>query len=248
MSPRAPRRPRERIAGWAVAVATAAGAWTAGVGPARAWPRSTVEGDRVDGTVRDVLRDPAFTSSQEHWLTRWREDVRQWLFERLAALFDSGAGTVLAWVLVGLAVLVGVLVVVRATRGLRRGAVADDEPATVVVTRRPAADWLADARAARDTGELAEAVRCGYRAVVAGLAREGALEEVPGRTVGEYRAQVGRERPDRLEAFGRASEVFERVWYARRPPSARDVDVVLDVAAGTVPVRGRGRGPVGAGT
>lgn len=217
-----------------VAVGTGLAAWLAGAAPAAAWPRSTVDGGQVDRTIDDVLRQPAFTASQESWLSRLRDDIRQWFLERLADVFDSGAGTVLAWTLVGLAVIVGILVVVRATRGLRRGAVADAGPPAVRITRRPAADWLGDARAARDAGDLAEAVRCGYRAVVAGLAREGALEEVPGRTVGEYRAQVQRYRPERVEPFGQASEVFERVWYARRPASDPDVDVVLAVAVDAV--------------
>ena len=199
--------------------------------PLLAWPRSSVDGSEVDRTVDRILRDPAFTASQETWLSRLRDDVRQWFLERLASLFDSGAGTLLAWGLVGLAVVVAVLVLVRAVVVLRRGAGTEAGPEAVVVTRRPAADWLADARAARRAGDLAEAVRCGYRAVVAGLAREGVLEEVPGRTVGEYRRQVASQRPDRVDAFARASEVFERVWYARRPASPEDVEVVLAVAA-----------------
>lgn len=220
--------------------------WVAASTPAQAWPRSSVDGDEVDRSVDDVLGDPAFTSSQETWLSRLRDDVRQWFLERLTSLFESGAGTVLAWALVGLAVLAGVLVVVRATRGLRRGAVADQGPPAVRVARRAAADWLGDARAAREAGELAEAVRCGYRAVVAGLAREGALEEVPGRTVGEYRAQVAHEGPAHLPAFERASEVFERVWYARRPASDQDVVAVLAVADEATARHERGRGPAGA--
>jgi hypothetical protein len=227
-----------------VVVVAVVGGWVAARTPAGAWPRSTVDGDEVRGTVDRVLRDPAFTASRENWLSRLRDDVRQWILERLADVFESGAGTVLAWGLVALAVLVGVLVLVRATRGLRRGAVAPGGPAAVVVTRRPATEWLDDARAARSAGDLAEAVRCGYRAVVAGLARRGAVEEVPGRTVGEYRAQVARSRPDEAADFGRASEVFERVWYARRDASPDDVDVVLGVAEATA---GGPRTPTGAG-
>lgn len=223
--------PRPRVVRrGSVVAAVAVTTLLATTGRARAWPRSGVDGGEVDGAIRRVLDDPAFTASQGNWLTRLRDDVRQWFLERLADLFDSGAGTVLAWALVGLAVVVGVLVLVRALGGFRRGATADTGPEAVRITRRPATDWLADARAARAAGDLAEAVRCGYRAVVASLAAEDALEEVPGRTVGEYRAQVRQRRPDRVDAFAAASEVFERVWYAQRPADEGDVDVVLDVA------------------
>lgn len=206
--------------------------------PARAWPRSTVDGD-VDRTIEQVLREPAFTTARPSWLERLRDDVRQWFFERLATLFESGAGTVLAWTLVGLAAVVGVLVVVRAMRDVRRGAVAEAGAGAVTITRRPAADWLADARAAREAGDPAEAVRCGYRAVVAGLASSGGVDEVPGRTVGEYRAQVREHRPELLDDFVRASDVFERVWYARRGADPHDVATVLDVAARLAPRRSR---------
>jgi hypothetical protein len=195
-----------------------------------ALPRSTVDPAEADGTLRDVLRDPAFTAAERSWLQQLREDIQRWFLERLAEVFSSDAGTVIAWVLVAVAVLIGVLVVWRATRGMQRGARSDDEPTTEVTATRPPSAWLDDARAAERAGNHAEAVRCGYRAVVALLARRGHLEEVPGRTVGEYRAQVAEAGPDRLSDFTRASDVFERVWYARRPATPDDVGVVVGVA------------------
>ncbi len=234
-----------RFARWGSLGAATVGTCLLVITPALAWPRSTVDGDVVDRTIEQVLREPAFTTARPSWLARLRDDIRQWFFERLAALFDSGAGTVLAWTLVGLAVVVGAMVVVRALRDVRRGAVAEGGATAVTISRRPAADWLADARAARDAGDLAEAVRCGYRAVVAGLATTGALDEVPGRTVGEYRGQVREHQPDRLDDFVRASDVFERVWYARRAADPHDVTTVLDVAT-QVASRGA-RSGVGAG-
>lgn len=229
-----------------VAVAAAA-TWVTATLPAAAWPRSTHDGDAADRTVEQILREPAFTTARPSWLARLRDDIRQWFLERIAALFETGAGTVLAWALVGLAVVVGVLVAVRALRGVRAGAVAEGGPAAVTIRRRPAADWMADARAARDAGDLAEAVRCGYRAVVAGLASSGALDEVPGRTVGEYRIQVHEHQPHRLDDFTRASDVFERVWYAQRTADPDDVATVLAVAAEVSP-SGRPRTDAGAST
>lgn len=231
---------------WGTVAAVATGTWLLGVLPAAAWPQPTVDGGVADRTVEQILQEPAFTTARRSWLARLRDDIRQWVIDRLASLFESGAGTVLAWSLVGLAVLVGVLVAVRALRDVRRGAVAEEGVTAVTVTRRPAADWLADARAARDDGDLAEAVRCGYRAVVAGLAASGGVDEVPGRTVGEYRAQVRSNEPRRLDDFTRASDVFERVWYARRPPHPDDVDTVLAVADEVTPDRGRVRTGAGA--
>lgn len=202
-----------------------------------ALPRSEVDGGGVDRTVDDVLRHRDFAAVEQNWLERLREDVRQWFLERLADLFSSGAGTVLAWVLIGAAVLVAVGVGVAVARGIRRGARADDPMPSVVVTRRAPTDWLADARAAEGAGEHAEAVRCGYRAVVALLASRGAVEEQPGRTVGEYRTQLQRRAATRLDEFTRASDVFERVWYARRPATSEDVATVVGIADGLAGAR-----------
>lgn len=228
---------RSARGGTVATVATAT--WLLVAAPALAWPQPTVDGGAADRTVEQILREPAFTTARPSWLARLRDDIRQWFIDRLASLFESGAGTVLAWSLVGLAVIVGVLVAVRALRDVRRGAVAEEGVTAVTVTRRPATDWLADARAAREDGDLAEAVRCSYRAVVAGLAASGGLDEVPGRTVGEYRAQVRTNQPERLDAFMRASDVFERVWYARRRADQDDVDAVLGVADEVASARSR---------
>lgn len=202
-----------------------------------AWPRSEVDPGAVDRTVDEVLRHRDFAAAEQGWLERLREDVRQWFLERLASVFESGAGTVIAWVLIGAAVVLAVVVGVAVTRGMRRGARAEVDTPSVVVTRRPATDWLADARAAEAAGDHAEAVRCGYRAVIALLANLGEVEEQPGRTVGEYRAQLAERATPRLDEFRRASDVFERVWYARRPASEDDVAVVVGVADGLAAAR-----------
>lgn len=219
-----------------VAVTTAA--WVGATATAAAaLPRSDVDSGTVDRTVEDVLRHRDFQGVEPGLLERWREDLRQWFLERLADVFSSGAGTVLAWVLIAAAGVLAVVVGVAVTRGMRRGARSDVDAPAVVVTRRPPADWLADARAAEAAGDHAEAVRCGYRAVIAMLAGRGEVDEQPGRTVGEYRAQVRAQGAGRLDEFTRASDVFERVWYARRPATADDVATVVGVADGLAGAR-----------
>lgn len=228
---RSTRGPTHR-AGLVVAVAVALAHRVLAAPAVGALPRSEVEPGTVDRTVDDVLRHRDFAAVEQSWLERLREDVRQWFLERLADLFSSGAGTVLAWVLFGVAVFVAVAVGVAVAGRMRRGARADAPVPSVVVTRRPPTDWLADARAAEAAGDHAEAVRCAYRAVVALLASRGAVEEQPGRTVGEYRSQLQRRAATRLDDFTRASDVFERVWYARRPATSDDVATVVGIADG----------------
>lgn len=198
--------------------------------PVWALPAPSVDGDEVDRTVTDVLTRPEFANARPGWFQQLRERIRTWFLERLADLFGSEAGTAIAWGLVALAALVAILVLARVVMVMRRGGDTEQGPAVTVTRPRRPAEWLADARAARDRGERAEAVRCAYRAVVALLAERGAVEEVPGRTVGEYRRQVASRAPQHTAPFAEASDVFERIWYARRPAADDDVQRVLTIA------------------
>jgi hypothetical protein len=60
-------------------------------------------------------------------------------------------------------------------------------------------------------------LRCRYRALVADLAGRGLVDEVPGRTTGEYRAEVGENVPRVAPEFAGATELFEAAWYGNRP-------------------------------
>ncbi|HLK42452.1 MAG TPA: DUF4129 domain-containing protein [Thermoleophilia bacterium] len=90
----------------------------------------------------------------------------------------------------------------------------------VLVERRPARDWLADAVAFEQAGAWRNALRCRYRALIAELAGRGVIDEVPGTTAGEYRRAVSQEAPAVAPPFGQASELFERAWYGDEPGGA----------------------------
>jgi hypothetical protein len=87
---------------------------------------------------------------------------------------------------------------------------------------RPAADWRAEAERHEQAGEWRKALRCRYRALVAELAARGLLEEVPGRTAGEYRTELGDSLPSAAPSFRGATDLFEGAWYGRRPTSETD--------------------------
>jgi hypothetical protein len=52
------------------------------------------------------------------------------------------------------------------------------------------------------------------------LAARGLVEEVPGRTAGEYRREVGRAVPAAAADFAGATELFEVAWYGRSDTGA----------------------------
>jgi hypothetical protein len=82
---------------------------------------------------------------------------------------------------------------------------------------RPAEDWRAEAAKHEANGEWRAALRCRYRALVADLASRGVLEEVPGRTAGEYRREVAQSTPAVLPDFSDATAMFEGAWYGNQP-------------------------------
>jgi len=160
-----------------------------------------------------------------------------WVFEQLdqfvGTLLGGSGGDVFGWAVVIVLAAVAAFFAVRFTRGVRRDPAS--APGVAGATRRPAEDWRADAEAQERAGDWRAALRCRYRALVADLAGAGLVEEVPGRTAGEYRRQVLTSVPDRAGDFAAATDLFEAAWYGNRPAGADEArqvaaldDVVVD--------------------
>ena len=175
----------------------------------------------VREVVREVLSRPEFRPPERSLMERLLDWVLEAVGRLLAALGGSGAGGIVGLVLLAL-VLVGVgILAARFWRGLTPS----PEVAAAVAggRRRSAAEWRAEAEAQERTGAWREAVRSRYRALVADLAARGLVEEVPGRTAGEYRREVGRALPAAASDFAGATVLFEVAWYGRAdtgPPDA----------------------------
>jgi Domain of unknown function (DUF4129) len=184
--------------------------------------------DQVREVVREVLSRPEFRPPQRSLTERLFDWVLELIGRLLAALGGSGAGGVVGLVLLAL-VLVGVgVLAARFSRGLTPS----PEVAAAVPggRRRSAAQWRAEAEAQERAGAWREAVRSRYRALVADLAARGLVEEVPGRTAGEYRREVGRALPEAAPDFAGATELFEVAWYGRSPTGADDAAHVRDLS------------------
>ena len=179
----------------------------------------------VTRTVHAVLARPEYRHPGPSLLARVQHDVLDWLARVLSEAVGAGIG---AWI--ALAVLVGIvaLVVWRIAGGVSRDA--GHDIATSGARRRPAADWLAEAEAHERAGEWRQAVRARYRGLVADLAGRGLLNEVPGRTAGEYRAELRDALPAASPSFTGATELFEGAWYGRRPTGEADAAHLRDLA------------------
>ena len=233
MCRRAPARVG-RAAGALVATAgvlvggLAGAAWGVGQGQGEL-PVPGRDPEQVREVVREVLARPEFRPAERSLVQRAYDWVLELVGRLLGAIVGSGAGGIVGLVLLAL-VLVGVgVLVARFSRGLTPSAeVAAAVPAG---RRRSAAEWRADADAQERAGAWREAVRSRYRALVADLAARGLVEEVPGRTAGEYRREIGRAAPAASADFAGATELFEVAWYGRADTGPQQAAHLRDLSA-----------------
>ena len=195
-----------------------------GVGALPEPERSAEEARRV---ADEVLSDAVFDRPPPGLLER----AREWFFERIGEAVEGALGSsrsgLVGCLVVGALVVAAVLLVVRFTRGVQRDPGA---ASTASGPRRPATDWLADARAHEAVGEWRAGLRCRHRALVASLAVRGVVDEVPGRTAGEYRVEVARRVPAVALDFDGATSLFELAWYGGREVGADDAGRFTDLA------------------
>jgi Domain of unknown function (DUF4129) len=191
-------------------------------------PAPTRDPERVREAVREVLARPEFRPPDRTLLQR----VFDWLLEQagrlLAELGASGAGGIIGLAVLVLALLGIGLLAARFSRGMTPSP--EVRAAVLGAPRRPATDWRAEAEAHERAGAWRAAVRCRYRALVAELATRGLVEEVPGRTAGEYRREVGRSLPDAAADFAGATELFELAWYGRAATGAQEASRVRELS------------------
>jgi hypothetical protein len=207
-------------------------------------PTPTIPPDEVRRAVEAVLRDPAYTEVRPTLMQRaW-----QWVAARVAdvldALVGTGTGNVVGAVVLVVALVAILALLARLAFSLRRDPERDAAVADVV--GRTAADWRDEAAGHERAGELRLAVRAEYRALVAELAAAGLVDEVPGRTSGEYRSAVRRDVPAAADDFAAVTGTFEAAWYGSRPVTAEDLATVR-AESGRALRAATGRRPVPAG-
>ena len=165
------------------------------------------------------------------------QQVLDWIGDRIGdvvgALVSGGAGGLVAWALLVAAIALLGYLLLRAVQRDRRqppGAASGANPVLDADAARPADAWLAEAARFEAEERWRESLRCRYRALVATLASRGVVEEVPGRTTGEYRTLVRRSRPAVDEPFTGATDLFERAWYGSQETGPEDASAFRDLA------------------
>jgi hypothetical protein len=154
-------------------------------------------------------------------------DVVQGIVQRIGSVV-GGAGTALAWI-----ALIAIVVVAVAAFVVPSRLVSDRRTKASRGGRGVArtVDWTARADEALRAGDLHEAVRALYLALLGVLASRGFIADVPALTAGEARFAVRRARPALFPAIALATESYERVVYGGVPPADSDVQVLREATA-----------------
>lgn len=191
--------------------------------------------DHVRDVAREVLSRREYRTPAPSPLERLRAWVLDQLGNLFGALVSGDRASLLAWAILAAGAAVLVFFVVRFARGITPDA-PHPSGAERSRVRRTGAEWRAEAADHERAGRWRLALRCRYRALVADLADRGLVEEIPGRTAGEYRQEVSRSVPAVAGEFSGATELFERAWYGNRPtgePESREFAALADrVVAG----------------
>ena len=182
-------------------------------------PPPSAGAEEIREGAEEILRRPEFQPPPRSLYQQALDKVGELLGEAIDAVVGGTSGAILAWLLLAAVVVaLGYLV----TRGVqsgrrRRGSSSAPEIEIDGDIGRPVAAWDVEATRLEGEGRWREALRCRYRSLIAALAGAGVVEEVPGRTAGEYRTLVRRVRPQVDESFAGATDLFERAWYGDLP-------------------------------
>lgn len=192
-------------------------------------PSPATSPEEARSIADSVLSRQEFAGAQPRWWQRLLRVLNDWWTDLVDTIGGQGRGSV-----IGLLVLLGVLaaaafVVLRLTRGMRRDP-GVDMALDAGIGRTPR-DWIDEAREHEADGRWRDAVRCRYRALLADLSAAGLVDEIAGRTSGEYLAAVRSDVPRAGETFADVTRRFEAAWYGDAATSREDVEAFRDAAA-----------------
>lgn len=169
-------------------------------------------GAEARSAAQDVLSRAEFHRPGPSIIERIERWVSEGINRVLEAISGAAGGGLIASLILIAAVALVVIMLLRFGKGVQADA---PRPAARVRTGRgrSAEDWRAEAAQHEAAGRWRDALRCRYRALVAELAGNGLLDDLPGKTTGEERADIDVAAPDASPSFREATELFDDVWY-----------------------------------
>lgn len=189
-------------------------------------PVPDVDLDEVRRVTDGVLARPEYRENEPGLLRRALDLVLEWLGRILEAVVGAGRQNVVGTIVVLVVLGVALILLVRFLRGVRRDP-GKDRALDLAPGRSPR-EWQAEAEEQERAGRWREALRCRYRLLLARLAARGLIEEVPGRTSGEYLREATEALPAAAGDLWTVTRAFERAWYGNQPVDADEVHRVAD--------------------
>lgn len=178
-------------------------------------PAPVASPDEVRDTADGVLARPEFQRPEPNIVER----AQAWIEERvgrvLQTLVTGDGASVIGWgvLLAALAVIIYLL-----SRFSRTVQLDPRRSTEISVERsRSADDWDDEAERHERDEQWKLALRCRFRALIAALVANGHVDDIPGRTAGEYRSEVEVSVPESAGQFATATTIFEDAWYGNRP-------------------------------
>lgn len=159
-------------------------------------------------------------------------DILESIFGGLGSAVGSGLGTILAYGLLGLAVIVLLYAIYRAVTNRVPKTEAESTSDTRVVFDEIVEPAQLQSLLAqyRSQSDWRNAVVAGFRLAVVGLIDQGIAREVAGATTGYFAQAVDERRPDITPQFAPAAESFDRAFYSDLdigPDDLAQVDTLL---------------------
>jgi Domain of unknown function (DUF4129) len=176
-------------------------------------------------TAEEILARPEYAPPPRSWLERildWLDDRLDWVFPDSLSIGGAGGSTFFTLLLLA-AVVVLVVFLLRHWRRIDRRR-DDDALSLEIEEERSATEWETAALRAEAAGNWKEGLRCRFGALVGRLAAAGAVPPVPGRTAGEFRADIRVSVPSAAGDFADAADLFERAWYGDLPTGAAEAE------------------------
>lgn len=162
--------------------------------------------------ANEILGRSEFRAPEPSVIDRARTWLSEALGRLLTSLFAGGVGSALAWGILAVVVAGVIFLVTRVLRTVQHEPMRPGPTGPVEVRRSPV-EWRHEAEACEARGEWKDALRCRFRALVGDLVARRVVRDLPGRTSGEYRADVAATLPAAAADFAAATELFEQAWY-----------------------------------
>jgi hypothetical protein len=194
----------------------------------------------------EVLARVEYRANDPGLLRRIYQFILEWIGRALDSVVGAGRQSLVGTAVVLVITLVIVVLLLRFVRGVRRDP--GQDPGLAGAAGRSPGEWRAEAEQHERAGRWREALRSRYRLLLALLAAHGLIEEVPGRTSGEYLAEAVASLPAARQDLRDVTLAFERVWYGGQRVDGDGVRAVAAAVDRIDAVARGGRVPVLAGS